>query len=236
MSASVYRQFDRNNEKCTYAHDFVMFVHPLIPRDCNSRDRWTHPKTDTSHPAPSSVSSLPTKGVLIHMQLTSLSELKQNVLHQLHDLFDLYKPSWNFSGKIWHPPVLIYGSKSNPSADEYEIRMVMTGNSIVLWEVTMRCVAQIYRRFGVNYLRPISTGFHVVTSEETVMFSHSTGSLFDIRHSEHRASWSILIMKANEMQYFSNLFDKILDMFRTGPLSIIRSISTRYTRNRYLSR
>ena len=31
------------------------------------------------------------------------------------------------------------------------------------------------------------------------------------------------------MQYFSNLFDKIFHMFRTGPLSIIRSISTLYT-------
>jgi len=36
-------------------------------------------------------------------------------------------------------------------------------------------------------------------------------------------------MKAKEMHYFSNLFDKELYMFRTGPLSIIRSISTLYT-------
>ena len=42
-------------------------------------------------------------------------------------------------------------------------------------------------------------------------------------------------MKANETHYFSNLFDKVLYMFRTCPLSIIRSISTLYTRNRYLS-
>jgi len=39
----------------------------------------------------------------------------------------------------------------------------------------------------------------------------------------------------NEMNYFSDLFDKVLYMFRTGPLSIIRSISTLYGRNRYLS-
>jgi hypothetical protein len=45
----------------------------------------------------------------------------------------------------------------------------------------------------------------------------------------------ILIMKANKMHYVSNLFDKVLYMFRTGPLSIISSISTLYTRNRYLS-
>jgi len=37
------------------------------------------------------------------------------------------------------------------------------------------------------------------------------------------------------MHYFSNLFDKVLYMFRIGPLSIIRSIWTLYTRNRYLS-
>jgi len=43
-------------------------------------------------------------------------------------------------------------------------------------------------------------------------------------------------MKAKEMHYFSYLiFDKVFYMFRTGPLSIIRSISTLYTRNMYLS-
>jgi len=36
------------------------------------------------------------------------------------------------------------------------------------------------------------------------------------------------------MKYFSDLLDKVLYMFRTGPLSIIRSISTLYTRNRPL--
>jgi len=37
------------------------------------------------------------------------------------------------------------------------------------------------------------------------------------------------------MHYFSNLFDKVLYMFRTGPLYFIRSVSTLYTRSRYLS-
>jgi hypothetical protein len=45
----------------------------------------------------------------------------------------------------------------------------------------------------------------------------------------------ILIMKANEMHYFSYVFDKVLYMFRTRPLSIIRSTLTLYIRNRYLS-
>jgi len=42
-------------------------------------------------------------------------------------------------------------------------------------------------------------------------------------------------MKANEMHYFSNLFDNILYMFRIGPLPIIRSISKLYKGKRYLS-
>jgi len=42
-------------------------------------------------------------------------------------------------------------------------------------------------------------------------------------------------MKANKIHNFSSLFDKVLYMCRTGPLSIISSISTLYTRNRYLS-
>jgi len=37
------------------------------------------------------------------------------------------------------------------------------------------------------------------------------------------------------MHYFSDLFDKVLLMFQTGLLSIIRSISTPYTCNKYLS-
>jgi len=45
----------------------------------------------------------------------------------------------------------------------------------------------------------------------------------------------ILVMKADEMHYFSYLFNQVLYMFRTGPPFINRSISTLYTRNRYLS-
>jgi len=37
------------------------------------------------------------------------------------------------------------------------------------------------------------------------------------------------------MHYFSYLFDKVLYMFRTGPLSVISSISALYTCSRYLS-
>jgi hypothetical protein len=46
---------------------------------------------------------------------------------------------------------------------------------------------------------------------------------------------NVLIMKSNEMHDFSDLFDKVLYIFRICPLSIIRSISTLHTRNRYLS-
>jgi putative SOS response-associated peptidase YedK len=45
----------------------------------------------------------------------------------------------------------------------------------------------------------------------------------------------ILITKANKMHHFSDLFDKVLYMFRTCPLTNIRSISTLHTSNRYLS-
>jgi hypothetical protein len=51
-------------------------------------------------------------------------------------------------------------------------------------------------------------------------------------YSDDCALWHILIMKANEMHCFSDLFDKVLYMFQTSPLSIIRSISTLYTYNR----
>jgi len=39
-------------------------------------------------------------------------------------------------------------------------------------------------------------------------------------------------MKANQKHYFSNLFDKVLYMFQTSPLSI-RSIATQYTCTNY---
>ena len=46
---------------------------------------------------------------------------------------------------------------------------------------------------------------------------------------------ALRVMKANGMHYISDLFDKVLYMFQTCQLSIIRSISTMYIRNRYLS-
>jgi len=52
---------------------------------------------------------------------------------------------------------------------------------------------------------------------------------------EYSEIWSVLKIKANDMHYFSNLFDTVLYMYRRSPLSIIRSISTVYTRSRYMS-
>ena len=60
----------------------------------------------------------------------------------------------------------------------------------------------------------------------TCLWEHQIGK-FDIQRTG-QASWYILIMKANKMHYFSNLLDKVLYMFRTGPLFIIRSVSTLY--------
>ena len=39
----------------------------------------------------------------------------------------------------------------------------------------------------------------------------------------------VLLIKDKEIHSFSNLFDKVLYMFRTGPLSIIRSLNTVFT-------
>jgi len=40
---------------------------------------------------------------------------------------------------------------------------------------------------------------------------------------------SVLIIKANELHYFSSLFGKELYMFRTALLPIIRSVNTVFT-------
>jgi hypothetical protein len=79
---------------------------------------------------------------------------------------------------------------------------------------------------GTNLLS-ISTYF--ISCNDTL------NSSIRIWHPEDGASWYIIIIKDNEIHYFSDLFDKVLCMFRTGPLSIIRSISTLYTRISYLS-
>jgi hypothetical protein len=50
-----------------------------------------------------------------------------------------------------------------------------------------------------------------------------------IWHSEERASWYILIIKANEIHYFSTLFGKELYTFETDLLPIIRSLNTVFT-------
>jgi hypothetical protein len=48
-------------------------------------------------------------------------------------------------------------------------------------------------------------------------------------HSEECASWYVLIIKTNEIHYFSALFGKELYMFRTDLLSIIRGLNTVFT-------
>jgi hypothetical protein len=64
--------------------------------------------------------------------------------------------------------------------------------------------------------------------QEEIKRSLKSGSAY--YHSVHNLSFSIRIMKANEMHYFWNLFDKVLYMFRTSPLSIIRGyLNTVYT-------
>jgi len=64
-----------------------------------------------------------------------------------------------------------------------------------------------------------------ITGDKVHRYANTVVLLFKILTSYD----SILIMKANDMHYFADLFDKVLYMFRTCPLSIIRSISTLYT-------
>jgi hypothetical protein len=52
---------------------------------------------------------------------------------------------------------------------------------------------------------------------------------------QQQARKKMFIVKANEKHHFSDLFDKVLYMFPTYLLSIIRSIWTLYIRNCYLS-
>ena len=78
-----------------------------------------------------------------------------------------------------------------------------------------------------NLLIVISHGYLLGLTHEVLCYCSSCGSCsYVIWHSEECALWYILITKANEMHYFSNLFDKVLYMFLTCPVSIIRSIST----------
>jgi len=58
---------------------------------------------------------------------------------------------------------------------------------------------------------------------------------FFLLYIQYLQSYFNTYIQYNEMHYFSNLFDKVLYMFRPCPLSIIRSISTLYERIRYLS-
>jgi hypothetical protein len=68
---------------------------------------------------------------------------------------------------------------------------------------------------------------HALAEVGCVYRAVRTEFLCDIQRTVHRDIF--LLIKTNEMHYFSNIFDKVLYMFRTVPLSIIRSISTLYT-------
>ena len=43
---------------------------------------------------------------------------------------------------------------------------------------------------------------------------------------KYQDEWYVIIIKANEMHYFSTLFGKEIYMFQTDLLSIIRSLNT----------
>jgi len=91
----------------------------------------------------------------------------------------------------------------------------------------LTCFYNIFRTFIVIFYKSYAyVEWHAVW---VVKERDDVQTWKNIWHSEDRASWYILTVKANKMHYFSNLFDKALCMFRTCPLSIIRNISTLYT-------
>jgi hypothetical protein len=96
------------------------------------------------------------------------------------------------------------------------------------WQYKQDCGAK--KRYFNNWR---TENVNVHTTDTSILLLEMI--LWLVWHSEDRATWCIHIMKAKEMHNFSDLFDKVLYMFRTGPLSIIRSISTLYICNRYLS-
>ena len=67
------------------------------------------------------------------------------------------------------------------------------------------------------------------TTSSTTHNNNRTSITVSIGHSEDRASWYILIIKANEMHHFSTLCGKELHMFHTDLLSIVRSLNTVFT-------
>ena len=72
--------------------------------------------------------------------------------------------------------------------------------------------------FGLN-LKYLKMWLKVFSETYVVLMN------FDIQRTD-RASWYILIIKANKMHYFSSLFGKELYTFRSDLLSIIRSLNT----------
>ena len=82
------------------------------------------------------------------------------------------------------------------------------------------CVLLVLVTYVYHYARfkkrTVSTHFHYNELDYKPVF-HEYDQIFS------------LVVKANEIHYFSDLFDKVLYMFRTGPLSIIRRYSWWWT-------
>jgi hypothetical protein len=95
------------------------------------------------------------------------------------------------------------------------------------WNVNVPSACAKYGAAILNTPKDINTKY-LLSKRKRIYETEIYESLF--WHSEERALFYILIIKANKMHYFSNLFAKVLYMLRTSPLSIIRSNSTLYTR------
>jgi hypothetical protein len=109
-------------------------------------------------------------------------------------------------------------------------------------EMNFTCSVSVHWRIFCTYMTTKKCTF-INTFNQILLFTNMTLMMVTVVTKTCRCiiiiiiiiMWSnvfikvLLIMKDKEMHYFSNLFDKVLYMFRTRPLSIIRSISTLYT-------
>ena len=125
-----------------------------------------------------------------------------------------------------------YCKRTYPKTHVASQREIITCSSTALVSGSIQSVALLKGRAVVCWLQ--QGVFH----NKNVVCFHVAIEKRGLHEADYHKSTSAngpLTMKANKMRYFSYLFDKVFYMFRTCPLSIIRSISTLYTRNRYLS-
>ena len=222
-----------------------------------SKENFVKIRFSCLHPCFFSCSSLNSlvAGPLINLGLQALIVFVNQMVK-----FPLYYVINETNNRLWVVSAWLFlytGTIKTKSQPSYLINIYAVCNAhiksnnlaaaVMLLACNNRCPFQIFTRILIYQLRFLmvpalwrpehdlkwtTISYFIFTSPMT----STVMSYYSIINIDCSCFWLlILIMKANEKHYFSNLFYKVLYMFRTGPLSIIRSISTLYTRSRYLS-